>query len=225
MIKLSFNLPTKYRLDINLVKRRGTPSEKPLLSKLESVSRVKKGNKLSRFFRYMFEYKNIRKIFGANLAIIITASTLIPLNVNGAIAKSNININHEESVVLTTKRGIQYPLEKIIITQGYKIYHPAIDLDGITGDIVRPIMGGRVVYTKYSPIGYGNVILIDHGDNITSLYAHLSKFNVKKGQEVFLDTKIGEVGSTGHSFGDHLHLEIRDHGIPINPLSVLPPHR
>jgi len=222
MIKLSFNLPTKYRLDINLVKRRATSNEKPLLSKLESVSRVRKGNKFSRFFRYMFEYKNIRKIFGANLAIIITASTLIPLNVNSVIAKSNININHKEAVILTTKRGIQYPLEKIFITQGYKIYHPAIDLDGITGDIVRPIMGGRVIYAKYSPIGYGNVILIDHGDNTTSLYAHLSKFNVKKGQEVFLNTKIGEVGATGHSFGDHLHLEIRDHGIPINPLSVLP---
>jgi len=222
MIKTSFSLPQKYRLDINLVKRRGVPNKKPLLSRLESVSRVRKGNKLSRFFRYMFEYKSIRKIFGANLAIIIAGSTLIPLNVNRAMAKSNIDINHEEAVILTTKRGIQYPLEKISITQGYKIYHPAIDLDGITGDIVRPIMGGRVAYTGYSHVGYGNVILIDHGDNITSLYAHLSKINVKKGQEVFLKTKIGEVGATGHAFGDHLHLEIRDHGIPINPLSVLP---
>lgn len=222
MIKKSFSLPQKYRLDINLVKRRGVPNKKPLLSRLESVSRVRKGNKLSRFFRYMFEYKSIRKIFGVNLAIIIAGSTLVPLNVNRAMAKSNIDINYEEVVVLTTKRGVQYPLEKISITQGYKIYHPAIDLDGITGDIVRPIMGGRVAYAEYSHTGYGNVILIDHGDNITSLYAHLSKINVKKGQKVFLKTKIGEVGSTGHAFGDHLHLEIRDHGIPINPLNILP---
>jgi murein DD-endopeptidase MepM/ murein hydrolase activator NlpD len=64
--------------------------------------------------------------------------------------------------------------------------------------------------------------LINHGSDITTLYAHLSKIFVEPNQEVTTDTVIGEMGATGHALGDHLHLEIRDTGKPINPLTVLP---
>ena len=50
----------------------------------------------------------------------------------------------------------------------------------------------------------------------------MSKIEVTEGQEVNVDTVIGEVGSTGHSTGPHLHLEIREHGVPVNPFTVLP---
>ena len=83
-------------------------------------------------------------------------------------------------------------------------------------------MDGRVFAINYSRYAYGNAILIYHGSEITSLYAHLSKINVTPNQEVTTDMVIGEMGATGRSFGDHLHLEIRDNGVPINPLTVLP---
>lgn len=87
---------------------------------------------------------------------------------------------------------------------------------------MRPVMAGTVEAIQYSGFAYGNAVLVRHGDNFSSLYAHLSKITVSEDQKVDLHTVIGEVGSTGRSSGDHLHLEIRENGRPINPLSMLP---
>ena len=83
-------------------------------------------------------------------------------------------------------------------------------------------MAGIVEAIDQSKYAYGNAILINHGNEITSLYAHLSKIEVGVNQEVTIETEVGKMGATGHASGDHLHLEIRDHGKPINPLSLLP---
>lgn len=141
---------------------------------------------------------------------------------------TNIDLGKEDVViqekyaVLTTQRSTQYPMEKVSITQGYKFYHPGIDMDGVTGDVVKPFMVGSVEEVGYSNFGYGNAVLLNHGDNITSLYAHLSKIFVVKDQQVNMDTVIGQVGTSGRAYGDHLHLEIRDRGYPINPYLLLP---
>jgi murein DD-endopeptidase MepM/ murein hydrolase activator NlpD len=70
--------------------------------------------------------------------------------------------------------------------------------------------------------GYGNTVFIDHGNNLTSRYAHLSKIEVKVGDKVNMDTEIGKLGITGRTTGPHLHLEIHENGKAINPLTVLP---
>ena len=125
--------------------------------------------------------------------------------------------------MLTTERKIRYPLEYVIINQGYRFYHPGVDFEGITGDSVYPIMPGEVAAVGYSKIGYGNAIVVRHDDNTTSLYAHLSKILVNEGEYVNTHDIIGLVGSTGRSSGDHLHLEVRkSDNTPINPLSILP---
>jgi murein DD-endopeptidase MepM/ murein hydrolase activator NlpD len=84
-------------------------------------------------------------------------------------------------------------------------------------------MDGVVAEIQHSRFAYGNAVIINHDGNLTSLYAHLSKIDVKEGQSITTLTKIGEMGATGHAFGDHLHLEIRKNGLPINPFSILPP--
>jgi murein DD-endopeptidase MepM/ murein hydrolase activator NlpD len=113
-------------------------------------------------------------------------------------------------------------LENIRITQHYRFYHRGVDFDGITGDPIRPIAAGKVVNISRSFWAYGNSIIVEHKSGARSLYAHLSKFNVKEGDEVNKNTIIGEVGSTGRSFGDHLHLEVYDeNGNNVNPLEYL----
>ncbi|MGB6838711.1 MAG: M23 family metallopeptidase [Microgenomates group bacterium] len=221
MIRLSFDLPKKRRLDLHLVKRRKAPLEKPLIPNMGEVLRARKGSRVSRFFRHIFEHKRIKKVLGTNIALIIIASSFVPTEANFDVEPDKTVII-QETTPLATERGIQYPVEEIKITQGYKFYHPGIDLDGITGDTIRPIMAGMIENVSYSRFAYGNAILVNHGNGVTSLYAHLSKINVNGGQKVTTDTKIGEMGSTGRAFGDHLHLEIRDHDYPINPLAVLP---
>ncbi len=132
------------------------------------------------------------------------------------------NIVVQASITLTTEKKIQYPVENPAVSQGYSLFHPGLDFDGVTGEPVLPIMTGEVEDLSYSNLGYGNAVLVNHGEGLTSLYAHLSKIKVYQGEEVTTKTVLGEVGSSGTSSGDHLHLEVREQGYPINPYSVLP---
>lgn len=220
MIKLSFDL-LKYRLNLHLVKRRGQPIEEPLLPSLEEIKNTRSGNKFSRFFRHIFEHRSIKKILGTNLALMVLASSFVPTYASYSGDEADYVIT-EQKVELNTEHGIQYPVENVKITQGYRFFHPGIDFDGVTGDSIKPIKGGIVEAIQFSRFAYGNAVLIDHGNKVESLYAHLSKIYVNEGQEVTKDDVIGLMGATGRASGDHLHLEIHDHGIPINPLTVLP---
>ncbi|MFI5240953.1 MAG: M23 family metallopeptidase [Microgenomates group bacterium] len=180
------------------------------------------GTFISRFFRHTFEHKNIKKMLGANLAALAITSTLLPQTTN-VLAQGVVNEPIIEAQTnLITEKGIQYPTSTISITQRYSFFHPGIDLDGLTGEPIKPIKTGKVLSVQTSKFGYGNEIIIDHGNQLISLYAHLSKIEVKKDQVVNMDTELGKMGATGHASGDHLHLEVHDHGKAINPLSVLP---
>ncbi|OGM56229.1 hypothetical protein A3E46_00825 [Candidatus Woesebacteria bacterium RIFCSPHIGHO2_12_FULL_46_16] len=220
MTKITLHLP-KHRLHIELTKRRGPDVGNPLFPDMDEIKNIKKGHKISRFFRHIFEHKNIRRLLGTNLALMLIASTLVPSNSLAKI-EAEQSVIQEQSGPLTTKRVVQYPTEEVKITQGYRLFHPGIDLDGVTGDKIRPIKDGKVEAIDHSKFAYGNAVIINHGSDITSLYAHLSEIFVSEGQEVTTNTVIGEMGATGRAFGDHLHLEVRNHGIPINPYSVLP---
>jgi len=90
------------------------------------------------------------------------------------------------------------------------INHPAIDLPGFTGSPIHAVDGGVVVYAGWNDYGYGNMIMIDHGNGWQSLYGHLSQINVHCGQGVSQNEVIGLMGSTGNSTGPHVHLELRN---------------
>lgn len=95
--------------------------------------------------------------------------------------------------------------------------HAGIDIPGPTGQSIYAAADG-VVLSAGVRGGYGNAVVIDHGDGLTTLYAHQSRFLVAAGDKVTAGDTIGEVGSTGHSTGPHLHFEIRLGGAPTNPL-------
>jgi len=79
-----------------------------------------------------------------------------------------------------------------------------------------------VVYAGWVTGGYGNMVMIDHGNGYQTLYAHLNSINTACGSSVYQGTIIGQAGSTGNSTGPHLHFEIRYMGGFINPWQVLP---
>ncbi|MDB5117254.1 MAG: hypothetical protein JWQ79_2746 [Mucilaginibacter sp.] len=103
---------------------------------------------------------------------------------------------------------------------GHAEFHPGIDFKGSRGDVAKCTANGRVVSAGYNG-GYGNCVRIAHANGFETLYGHLSRITVKVGQEVVVGEKIGEVGSTGHSTGNHLHYEVRKNGKPINPVKFL----
>ncbi len=95
--------------------------------------------------------------------------------------------------------------------------HYGIDIGGATGNPIYSVDNGVVVYSGWSDWGYGNVIAIDHGTGMQTLYAHLSTINVGCGAFVTQGDVIGAMGSTGNSSGPHLHFEMRLNGGRVNP--------
>ena len=94
--------------------------------------------------------------------------------------------------------------------------HPGIDIDGNEGDPVFAVDSGVVVYAGWNNWGYGNVVVINHGNGWQSLYAHLSAYYVSCGQGVFQGDTIGAIGSTGNATGSHLHFEMMYNGVKVN---------
>jgi penicillin-binding protein A len=104
----------------------------------------------------------------------------------------------------------------------FKEGHPGIDLASPLGSPVFAADTGLVIFAGWSGLGYGNSILIDHGNGFQTLYAHLSQVSVYCGARVEKGKLIGLSGNTGNSTGPHLHFEVRVPGGYINPLRVLP---
>jgi murein DD-endopeptidase MepM/ murein hydrolase activator NlpD len=100
--------------------------------------------------------------------------------------------------------------------------HLAIDIAANTGDPVYSTDSGLVVYAGPISGGYGNMVMVDHGNGYQTLYAHLSAWTVNCGASVGQGSLIGRSGSTGRSTGPHLHFEVRYLGGFINPWHVLP---
>jgi murein DD-endopeptidase MepM/ murein hydrolase activator NlpD len=99
--------------------------------------------------------------------------------------------------------------------------HNGTDLDLNTGDTVRAAWGGKVRYAKYNTSGFGNLVIIRHHNGLETFYAHLSKHLVVPNQTVEPGDPIGLGGNTGHSYGSHLHFEVRFYDIPMNPEKII----
>ena len=107
------------------------------------------------------------------------------------------------------------------VTQRFSWYHRAVDIANGGGPAVVASSGGRVVAANFSRVGYGNHIIIDHGNGYQTLYGHLAKIYVNLGDNVSSGQAIGQMGSTGRSTGVHLHFEIIKGGEKLDPLTAL----
>ncbi len=103
---------------------------------------------------------------------------------------------------------------------GYRKFHTGIDIGVGYGTPIHAADGGAVIYATWMG-GYGNVIIVDHGDGLSTLYAHQSSLAVGTGARVTRGQTIGYVGSTGFSTGPHLHFEVRVNGNPVDPMGYL----
>lgn len=108
------------------------------------------------------------------------------------------------------------------ISQGYFWYHKAWDIANRGGGRILAADAGKVIVAGWvDNSGYGNRVMIDHGNGMVTLYAHLSVVRVQVGQSVNKGDVIGDMGSTGRSTGVHLHFEVRRGGAIINPGELL----
>jgi murein DD-endopeptidase MepM/ murein hydrolase activator NlpD len=103
---------------------------------------------------------------------------------------------------------------------GTRRMHDGVDLDAPAGAPVRAIRAGRVTFAGDAR-GYGNLVIVDHGDGLETRYAHCARLEVAVGQVVGSGDAIATVGATGRATGPHLHLEVRRDGVPVDPMPWL----
>lgn len=124
-----------------------------------------------------------------------------------------------------------WPMRRVVLTDYFQMrWHPitgeyrmhnGIDLGAQTGDPILSADDGWVL-TAGSNGTYGNLVVVDHGNGVSTWYAHLSEIDVWVGQEVKVGQQLGKAGSTGWSTGPHLHFEVRIDGKAVDPLDYLP---
>ncbi|MGE3269852.1 MAG: peptidoglycan DD-metalloendopeptidase family protein [Chloroflexota bacterium] len=110
------------------------------------------------------------------------------------------------------------------VSQGFRPGHTGIDIFSPEGTPIRAAAGGTVKMAEKNPdgfSGYGWIVILDHGDGISTWYAHCGDFSVKTGDKVKAGDKIGEVGMTGRTTGPHLHFELRISASAVDPRLAL----
>lgn len=109
-----------------------------------------------------------------------------------------------------------------VITQGFRSFHRAFDIANRGGGPILAADSGRIIVAGWvDNSGYGNRVMVDHGNGFVTLYAHMSVISVQVGQTVKRGDLLGQMGSTGRSTGTHLHFEIRQGGVNQNPGNYL----
>jgi murein DD-endopeptidase MepM/ murein hydrolase activator NlpD len=108
-----------------------------------------------------------------------------------------------------------------IITQYPIWYHNALDIANHSAPAIVAAGDGVVSLVQYLKYGYGQHVMIDHGEGTSTLYGHMSEIFVRQGEKVSRGQVIGRMGSTGRSTGTHLHFEVRKGGVTVNPLPFL----
>jgi murein DD-endopeptidase MepM/ murein hydrolase activator NlpD len=104
---------------------------------------------------------------------------------------------------------------------GDRELHMGVDIAGLYGSVVHAPADGIVVYAQRKA-AYGNLVILDHGNGLTTRHGHLARFAVRPGQKVHKGDVIGHVGTTGRSTAPHLHYEVRLNDRPVNPRNYLP---
>jgi murein DD-endopeptidase MepM/ murein hydrolase activator NlpD len=119
------------------------------------------------------------------------------------------------------------PMQRYTLTSFYGErwgrLHPGVDLGAPQGTPFNAVAAGKVILCRWNG-GYGYNVMIEHGGGIITVYGHASKLLCKEGQVVKAGDRIALTGNTGHSFGAHLHFEVREDDKPVEPLAFMRKH-
>lgn len=208
-------------MHLKLVKRRKPLLDEPIVpTRMVVNKKYRKGTLPAKFIRHIMDHKKVKEVFAACFTFVAIGASFIPQS-SDIYVQASENVIIESQTALVTEKTLVYPVEKVKINQGFSIFHKAIDFGGTSVTPIKPIMNGVVAYAGWDKSGYGNLVVLQHINGIVSYYAHLSKIEVVTGQVVDTNTIIGKMGATGRSTGVHLHLEVYQNGVSLNPLTVL----
>lgn len=150
-------------------------------------------------------------VFGKRTEFIPTARLAHPRNVHKITSQFYASRITQRFRIKNGKRIILKPKRRI---------HRGLDLYGETGAPVFAMLDGQVAIAEHMYYE-GNVVFLDHGHGLLSVYMHMNRITVRPGQKVIAGQRLGDVGATGAVTGAHLHVAIYDRGMPLHPLSIL----
>ena len=170
--------------------------------------------------KYGVSVDNIRRWNNLNNNLIHIGQTLIINDTDGTPQRQQTQYT-TQNIDLNTP---VLPIDRVRILSEYGMrrgrMHKGIDLAGARGDPLYAVLDGRVVFSGVQR-GFGNVVIIDHGENVMTLYAHNETNIVKKDDNVSKGQLIARVGRTGNASGYHLHFEYRLRGVARNPRELI----
>jgi murein DD-endopeptidase MepM/ murein hydrolase activator NlpD len=187
----------------------------------------------------LLAHHRVLQVCGLATALIALTPMLVVLTLTqvGAQAVSDVMLRRGAEIKptnLQTSFGtIQleqpaiWPIEGVVTQEfgqsnlPFQVAHTGIDIASFQGDAIGAILPGKVTFAGRAFLSGNIEVHVDHGQGLTSWYAHLSKVAVIEGQEVVQGQVIGYEGDTGWASGTHLHLEIRLFHIPVNPRELL----
>ena len=156
----------------------------------------------------------------ATLAAKIQAAQSAPSPTPSSPPSSGIPPPSSSGLIWPVSGTLTSPYGPRCLANGDCSFHPGIDIGVPTGTPIRAAAAGTVIYAGWLG-GYGNLVVIDHGNQLATAYGHQSSIAAGNGSVVSQGQVIGYVGCTGYCFGPHLHFEVRVNGQPVNPLSYL----
>src|SRR5258708_24801 len=162
------------------------------------------------------------------VAIFVLTNAGIPLISNKLVSinptKNSVAIHDPTGkIIAQIQSSITWPIHGVVTLEfgqpdlPYQPIHTGIDIAGKSGTPITPFMKGTVIDVGHLSWGYGNYVVIDHENNVTSLYGHMSQTSVTKGEQVQPGDVIGYEGQSGWATGPHIHFQINVFGIPVNP--------
>jgi len=179
------------------------------------------GHPWSKIFKTAFENKQARKFIGAGLTVVIMFTGVMSNILAATEIEAEPVLIEVPEIEVITETSLKKPMIGVV-GQGYHGFHRAVDILAPVGTKIRPITKGKVIEVSLGRLGWGNTVVVDHGEGLKSRYAHLRDVQVIEEEEITQDFVLGTVGMTGWTTGPHLHLEIYENGRTVNPLVVLP---
>lgn len=149
-------------------------------------------------------------------------SIWIPLQLDG---ERNSSPPAASSARFLPQKSLYWPVEGVI-SSGFGMrngrFHGGIDIPGPKGTPIMAAAEGLVIFSRRSSNGYGNSVMLDHGDGLVTVYAHNARNKVREGERVRQGHIIASMGATGQAWGTHLHFEVHRDGRLVDPLQWLP---
>lgn len=196
---------------------------------LKFLPKTRSSHPVSKLLRPVLEIKRLKVAVGGAMSVVgvfLSSFWLMAGVYQGSRPVQAFSPSLTEAVIETEKQDYFSGFKRIVpamsgVSQRLYRWHPGTDITAPAGSKVYPVQEGRVTRIENTRWGYGRSILVQHGDGLTSLYAHLGKVMAEEGETVGPETALAEVGLTGRTTGYHLHLEIRDEGRTVNPVKFL----